>query len=69
MPGPNGGLREVNRRDVAALQGAQGGGQFLPHRRNKLAPRGHRSIRRTRAANEDDAGGEGVGAGANHAIA
>ena len=65
----DGRLRQVNRRDVATLQVSQGHRQFRFEGRNELAAGGHRRVRRARAADQDDAGGEGVGSDANHAPA
>ena len=58
----DGRLRQVNRRDVATLQVSQGHWQFRFEGRNELAAGGHRGVRRALAADQDDAGGEGVGA-------
>jgi hypothetical protein len=53
-------LRQVHRRDVAALQVDERGGQFGLERGDKLAARGGGRVVRAFAADEDDAGGEGV---------
>ena len=65
----NGGLCEVDWRDVAALQVCESAGQFGLERANKLAARGGGRASIAPAADEDDAGGECVSACTNHAIA
>ena len=65
----DGRLREVHRRDVAALQVARALRQFGLKRGDKLAARGGWRVGGARAANEDDTGGEGVGVHASHSIA
>ena len=57
----DGRLRQVHRRDVAALQVGERRGQLGLERGDELAARGGGRIGRARAADEDDAGGEGVG--------
>ena len=61
----DGRLRQVHRRDVAALQVRERDGQLGLERGDELAARGGGRIGRARAADEDDAGGEGVGADAD----
>ena len=56
----DGRLREVHRRDVAALQVGERRGQLGLERGDELAARGGGRVRAARAADEDDAGGEGV---------
>ena len=56
----DGRLRQIHRRDVAALQMRERRGQFGLERGDKLAARGGGRIGRARAADEDDAGGEGI---------
>ena len=65
---PDGRLGQVHRRDVAALKVGERGGQLGLERGEELAPRGGGRSRSARAADEDDAGGEGVGVHAPHAI-
>ena len=65
----DGRLRQVHRRDVAALQVGERHGQLGLERGDELAARGGGRIGGARAADEDDAGGEGVGADADHAAA
>ena len=57
----DGRLRQVHRRDVAALQVGERHGQLGLERGDELAARGGGRIGGARAADEDDAGGEGVG--------
>ena len=58
----DGRLRQVHRRDVAALQVGERHGQLGLERGDELAARGGGRVGGARAADEDDAGGEGVGA-------
>ena len=62
-------LRQIDRRDVAALQVGQGHRQFRFEGRNELAAGGQGRVPRAPAADQDDAGGEGVGAYTDHSIA
>ena len=57
----DGRLRQIHRRDVAALKMGERRGQLGLERGDELAARGGGRIGRARAADEDDAGGEGVG--------
>lgn len=57
----DGRLRQVHRRDVAALQVRERHGQLGLERGDELPARGGGRVGRARAADEDDAGGEGVG--------
>ena len=66
--GADGRLRQVHRRDVASLQVGECCGQLGFERSDELAARGGGRIGCALAADEDDAGGEGVGAGADHAL-
>ena len=59
--GADGRLRQIHRRDVAALQVSERHGQLGLERGDELAPRGGGRVGGARAADEDDAGGEGVG--------
>ena len=58
----DGRLRQVHRRDVAALEVGERHGQLGLERGDELAARGGGRIGCALAADEDDAGGEGVGA-------
>ena len=60
----DGRLRQVHRCDVAVLEVGERVGQLGLERGDELAARGGGRIRGARAADEDDAGGEGVGADA-----
>ena len=60
--GADGGLRQVHRRDVAALQMRERLRQLGLERGDELAARGGGCIGGALAADEDDAGGEGIGA-------
>ena len=62
----DGRLREVHRRDVAALEVGERHGQLGLERGDELAARGGGGRVGARAADEDDAGGEGVGRLAAH---
>ena len=67
--GADGGLGEVDRRDVARLQEAQRLWQFRTERGQILAARrGTGASAGTGAADEDDAGGEGVGTHTDHPV-
>ena len=57
----DGRLRQVHRRDVAALEVGERHGQLSLERGDELAARGGGRVGGARAADEDDAGGEGVG--------
>jgi hypothetical protein len=61
-PRTDGRLRQVDRRNVGALQRRQRRRQFGFERVDKLAAGGDGRIRRTGPADQHDAGGEGVGA-------
>ena len=56
----DGRLRQVDRRDVAALEVGERHGQLGLERGDELAARGGGRVGGARAADEDDAGGEGV---------
>ena len=65
----DGGLRQIDRRDVALAQVSQGHRQFRLEGHNEFAAGGHRRVRRALATDQDDTGGEGVGAHTDHSIA
>ena len=58
--GTDGGLGEIDRGDVAGLQVREGRGKLGLEGGDELAAGGQRGVRATLAADEDDAGGEGV---------
>jgi hypothetical protein len=60
--GADGGLGQVHRRDVAALQVGEGLRQLGLERGDEFAAGGGGGVGGALAADEDDAGGEGVGA-------
>jgi hypothetical protein len=64
--GADGRLRQVHRRDVAGCRWPARR-QFGLERGDELAAGGGGRVGRARAADEDDAGGEGVGADTDHA--
>ena len=59
-PGADGGLREVNRRDIAALQVRERDRQLGLERSDELAAGRSGGARWALAADEDDAGGKGI---------
>ena len=68
-PRPDGRLGEVHRSDVAGLEVGEGGGEFGLECGDELPSGGEGGVVRARATDQDDAGGEGVGAHADHAVA
>ena len=62
----DGRLRKIHRRDIAALQMGERHGQLGLKRGHEIATSGGRCIGSVRAADKDDAGGEGVGALSDH---
>ena len=67
--GADGRLCQVHWRDVAALEVGERVGQFGLERVEELAAGGGGRVSGARAADEDDAGGEGVGVHSSHSIA
>ncbi len=61
----DGRLRQVHRRDVAALEVGERLRQLSLERGDELAARGRGCVGGARAADEDDAGGKGVGSDAD----
>ena len=59
-PGPDRGLRQVDRRDRALLELAQRVGQLVVQRGDQAAAIGRRRVFGARPQGQDDRGGEGV---------
>ena len=67
--GADGCLGEIDRGDVSGLQVREGGGKFGLQGGDELAAGGQGRLLQALAADQDYAGGEGVGVQANHSVA